>query len=67
VAKYHRAFAERFWAGVEVQFGTANGQSVAMLERDGEVFAVLSVTASADGIDQVLWMMNPAKLTALPA
>ncbi|HET6987481.1 MAG TPA: RNA polymerase sigma-70 factor [Kribbella sp.] len=67
VAKYHRAFAERFWTGVEVELGTANGQSVAMLQRDGAVFAVLAVTASADGIDQVLWMMNPAKLTAIPA
>ena len=67
VAKYHRAFAERFWAGVEVQLGTANGRSVALLQRDGQVFAVLTVTASADGIDQVLWMMNPAKLTAIPA
>jgi RNA polymerase sigma-70 factor (TIGR02957 family) len=67
VAKYHRAFATRFWAGVDVEFGTANGRSIAMLQRDGEVFAVLTVTASDDGIDQVLWMMNPAKLTAVPA
>jgi hypothetical protein len=28
------------------------------------VFAVLTVTASAAGIDQVLWMMNPGKITA---
>ncbi|WP_329476422.1 RNA polymerase sigma-70 factor [Kribbella sp. NBC_01484] len=67
VAKYHRAFATRFWAGVDVEFGMANGRSIAMLQRDGEVFAALTVTASDDGIDQVLWMMNPAKLTAVPA
>lgn len=68
VAKYYRAFHERFWAGVEVEFGTANGRAAAFLRRDGgTVFAVCTVTASAEGIDEVLWMMNPAKLTAVPA
>jgi RNA polymerase sigma-70 factor (TIGR02957 family) len=65
VAKYHRSFHTRFWAGVEVELGTANGSTAAMLRRDGEVFAVCTVTASADGIDEVLWMMNPSKLTAV--
>ena len=65
VAKYHRAFHSRFWAGVTVEFGRANGRAVAMLERDGVVFAVCTVIASDDGIDEVLWMMNPAKITAV--
>src|SRR4051794_15107115 len=65
VAKYVRAFHDRFWVGVEVEFGTANGQSVALLRRDGEVFTVLTVVASDEGIDEVLWIMNPAKLTAV--
>ncbi|MBB4909223.1 RNA polymerase sigma-70 factor [Actinophytocola algeriensis] len=64
VAKYHRAFADRFWAGVDVSFATTNGQASALLRNDGTVFAVLTVNASAQGIDQVLWMMNPAKITA---
>src|SRR3954447_9732611 len=34
VAKYHRAFHSRFWVGVTVEFGRANGRAVAMLERD---------------------------------
>ncbi|MER7251537.1 RNA polymerase sigma-70 factor [Kribbella sp. NPDC000426] len=65
VAKYHRAFQSRFWVGVTVEFGRANGQAVAMLERDGVMFAVCTVIASDDGIDEVLWMMNPAKITAV--
>lgn len=66
VAKYYRAFHQHFWIGVEVEFGTANGRAVAMLRRDGgDVFAVCTVTASDDGIDEVLWQMNPAKLTAI--
>jgi RNA polymerase sigma-70 factor (ECF subfamily) len=64
VAKYHKAFADRFWIGAEVEFGTANGQAVAVLRRDGVPFALLTVDASADGIEQVMWVMNPAKLTA---
>jgi RNA polymerase sigma-70 factor (TIGR02957 family) len=64
VAKYHRAFADRFWDRAEVDLRTANGQAVAVLRRDGATFAVLTVNASADGIDQVLWQLNPDKLTA---
>lgn len=62
VAKYHRAFAERFWAGVDVSWADVNGQAAGLLSRDGEVFAVLTVNATPEGIDQVLWMMNPAKI-----
>ncbi|MFI9841186.1 RNA polymerase sigma-70 factor [Nonomuraea sp. NPDC051941] len=65
VAKYVRAFANRFWAGVEVAWASTNGQTSALLSRDGQVFTVLTVNASDQGIDQVLWMMNPAKLTAM--
>ncbi|MFG1960461.1 RNA polymerase sigma-70 factor [Nonomuraea sp. NPDC049028] len=67
VAKYLRAFASHFWIGVDVAYASANGQSAALLSRDGEVFAVLTVNASEQGIDQVLWMMNPAKITAVSA
>ncbi|MGI5286369.1 RNA polymerase sigma-70 factor [Nonomuraea polychroma] len=65
VAKVIRAFSDRFWTGVEVAWGSTNGQPSALLSRDGEVFAVLVVNASEQGIDQLLWMMNPAKLTAV--
>ena len=68
VAKYYRAFHERFWVGVEVEFGTANGQAAAFLRRDGgDVFGVCTVNASEDGIDEILWILNPAKLTGVPA
>ncbi|MFF3442748.1 RNA polymerase sigma-70 factor [Streptosporangium sp. NPDC002721] len=64
VARYVRTFAERFWTGVEVEWASVNGQASALLSRDGVMFAVVTVSASAEGIDQVLWMMNPAKITA---
>jgi len=64
VAKYIRAFADRFWAGVTVSQVQANGQASMVLARkdEGFPFAVVTVAVSQQGIDQVLWMMNPEKL-----
>lgn len=62
VSKYIKAFASRFWEGVSVAPVTVNGQASVRLSRDGLTFAVVTITASAEGIDQVLWMMNPGKL-----
>ncbi len=67
VARYVKAFAHHFWAGVDVRYANTNGQTSALLSRDGKVFTVLTVDASAQGIDHVLWMMNPAKITAVSA
>jgi len=67
VAKYHHAFAEHFWVGVEVEPAEVNGYPAVKLRRDGEFFAVLTVRATTEGIDRVLWMMNPQKLAALSA
>lgn len=65
VAKYLRAFASRFWVGVDIDPFMANSQPSARLARDGVVFAVVTVMASADGIDRLLWMMNPDKLSGV--
>ena len=65
VARYVAAFANRFWTGVDVRWVSTNGQTGAVLSRDGAAVAVLAVTASAEGIEQLLWMMNPEKLAAV--
>lgn len=67
VAKFMTAVADWFWIGVDVAWASTNGQTSAVLRRDGSVFAVVTVSASADGIDQVMWMFNSAKLTAVSA
>lgn len=67
VARYVRAFADRFWAGVEVEQVRANGAAAVRLTREGGVVAVVTVAASAEGVDRVLWMMNPAKLGGFAA
>jgi RNA polymerase sigma-70 factor (ECF subfamily) len=64
VAKYLAAITW-YWEGVEVQWASTNGQTSALLRRDGAVEGVLTVTTSADGIDKVLWMMNPAKIRTM--
>jgi RNA polymerase sigma-70 factor (TIGR02957 family) len=65
VAKFVRAFHTTFWDGVMVTEADVNGQPSVLLSKDGTTFAVLTVVASRQAIDQVLWMMNPHKLGAV--
>ena len=65
LAKIILAFARWFWDGVETELATLNSEQAVLLRRDGTVFGVIMVQASDQGIDQVLWLMNPAKLGAL--
>jgi RNA polymerase sigma-70 factor (TIGR02957 family) len=65
VARYITAISTWFWNGMDVHLATTNGQTSAVLRRDGNLFGVLTVTASADGIDHLLWMVNPAKIAAV--
>jgi RNA polymerase sigma-70 factor (ECF subfamily) len=65
VAKVIRAYSGTFLAGVDVSWVLVNGQHAALLARNGVPFTVVTVTASADGIDQVLWMLNPGKLAGV--
>ena len=65
VAKFVRAFHTHFWNGVEITEAEVNGQPSVLLSKDGTTFAVITVVASGQAIDQVLWMMNPHKLGAV--
>jgi RNA polymerase sigma-70 factor (TIGR02957 family) len=67
VAKFVAAFTDRFWTGAEVTWAEVNGQASVVLWRDGAVFAVVTVAASAEGIERVLWMVNPGKLGGVTA
>jgi RNA polymerase sigma-70 factor (ECF subfamily) len=62
VAKFLAAMSW-FWADVETRFTTMNGQTCAVMVADGTVYGLLAIDASADGIDQLLWMVNPEKNT----
>jgi RNA polymerase sigma-70 factor (TIGR02957 family) len=65
VAKFVRAFHTHFWDGVEITEAHTNGQPSVLLSKEGTTFAVVTVVAGVQGIDQVLWMMNPQKLGAV--
>lgn len=65
VAKFLAAFSSWYWEGVEVRWATANGQPTAVLRRGDTLLGAVTLEASEDGIEQVLWMMNPEKVAAL--
>jgi RNA polymerase sigma-70 factor (TIGR02957 family) len=62
VAKFVAAFSSHFWTGVDVVWVEANGRASVELSRDGVPFTIVTATTSESGIDQLLWLMNPAKL-----
>ena len=55
-----------FWQGVETRFTTMNGQTSVVLVADGTVYGLLAIDVSDDGIEQLLWMVNPAKNAQVP-
>lgn len=66
IALFAQGVAARFWSGVTVSWLEANGQPAALLTRDGAAVLLLTIDASAEGIQQLFWIRNPAKLTAWP-
>jgi RNA polymerase sigma-70 factor (ECF subfamily) len=65
VAKFIAAIASHFWTGVTLEWIEANAQASVVILRDGAVVGLVTITASAEGIDQILWMMRPSKLAAI--
>lgn len=62
VAKFLAAMSW-FWEGVETRFTTMNGQTCVVMIAGGTVYGLLAIDTSADGIGQLLWMLNPEKNT----
>ncbi|MER7938095.1 RNA polymerase sigma-70 factor [Streptomyces sp. NPDC093272] len=62
VSRYLAAFAPRFWPDKEIRWVEANGRPAVLVSSDGEAVALLSVDVSVDGIDRLMWVMNPDKL-----
>ena len=65
VAKYIAALPSHFWAKATFSTMQLNGQPFGLIARDGVAIALVTVDASPQGIDQVLWIRNPAKLAAI--
>lgn len=62
VSRYLVAFAPRFWPQSQVRWVEANGRPAVLVLSGEEAVALLTADISADGIDRLMWVMNPAKL-----
>jgi RNA polymerase sigma-70 factor, ECF subfamily len=65
VAKFISTFATHFWSGVTDSLVEANGQGCALISRDGNAVALVTVGASEEGIDQIIWILRPSKLAGV--
>jgi RNA polymerase sigma-70 factor (TIGR02957 family) len=65
VAKFIAAFSSHFWKGVTLSWVDANGQASILMSRNGEPSGLVSIDASEQGIDQIIWIMRPSKLSAI--
>ncbi|MFC0540752.1 sigma-70 family RNA polymerase sigma factor [Kutzneria chonburiensis] len=65
VAKLVRAWGSSdFWDGLEMELAVLNGAPGMVLKKAGETVGVVAVDG-ATHIDQVMWVINPQKLTAV--
>jgi RNA polymerase sigma-70 factor, ECF subfamily len=65
VAKFIAGFPSHFWADVTLSWRQVNGQSSVLIARGGVIIVVATVDASPEGISQIMWVMNPAKLGSM--
>jgi RNA polymerase sigma-70 factor (TIGR02957 family) len=65
IAKFISAVASHFWVDTRLAWKDVNGQMAVIVSRADVVIAVLAIDASTEGIDQILWIMNPLKLASL--
>jgi hypothetical protein len=65
VAKFIVAFASHFWTGMTLTWVQTKGQASVLMSRDGVPVALATIDASAEGIDQIMWIMRPSKLVAI--
>jgi RNA polymerase sigma-70 factor, ECF subfamily len=52
--------------GVSFTWTQTNGQPSLRIERDGAVVVVAPIDAETQGVRQILWMMKPARRSAMP-
>src|SRR6185312_6495857 len=65
IAKFIASFASHWWKGTTVSWVEANGGPAALVSRDGGACALVSIGASGEEVDRILWILNPAKLASI--
>ena len=63
VSKYLAAFAPHFWPQKEIDWVEANGGPAVLVSADGKAVVLLALDISEHGVERVMWIMNPEKLT----
>jgi RNA polymerase sigma-70 factor, ECF subfamily len=66
VARFIAGWSD-WWEGTTISWVEANGQVSVLARRDGAPAVLLSASTSDSGIDQLMWVMAPDKLTHIPA
>jgi RNA polymerase sigma-70 factor (ECF subfamily) len=66
VARALVGVAGKFWRGVTFVAVEANGKPAVYVHRAGEPVVLATVTASADGVQEIFFVANPAKLPVTP-
>jgi RNA polymerase sigma-70 factor (ECF subfamily) len=65
VAEYLELAAAFFFTGVTVTWLEVNGRPAVLLSRDGTIVALMTIDASAEGVDRIMWIVRPSKLAAI--
>lgn len=65
VAKFIANVSSWFWNGVTLDEVEANGRPCMLISRDGSPVVVVMVEATTEGINRIMWLMRPSKLTGL--
>jgi RNA polymerase sigma-70 factor (ECF subfamily) len=66
VARFIAGWSD-WWAGTVLSWIETNGQVSVLVRRDESPAVLLSASMSDSGIDQLMWVMAPDKLTHVPA
>lgn len=66
VARFVAGWSD-WWAGTTLSWVETNGQVSLLVRRDESPAVLLSASMSESGIDQLMWVMAPDKLTHVPA
>lgn len=54
-----------FWSGVKIEEIEANGQPCVLITRDDTAVVLVVIDGSPEGINRILWLMRPSKLSGI--
>lgn len=65
VAKFVAKATSKFWNGVSLEWMEVNGQAAVAILRGDTIGGMATIGASEQGIDEIMWMMKPSKLSSI--